>query len=160
MNRRLQIGVMGGSTCDEAVTQLAFEVGAGIAERGGVLVCGGYGGVMAAAARGAKGVGGLTVGVLSGVERGESNPYIDIEIITGLRDARNAINALSCDVMIAIAGGVGTLSEIALALNAKRPVVGLRTWRLESDHYDPGPLFASVETSIEAVEAAFARATH
>jgi uncharacterized protein (TIGR00725 family) len=96
-----------------------------------VLICGGLGGVMEAACRGAKQTGGTTVGILPGDDRSAANPYVDIVIPTGLGEARNAIVVRSADALIAIGGAYGTLSEIAFALKAGKRVVGLGTWEVE-----------------------------
>jgi uncharacterized protein (TIGR00725 family) len=112
-------------------TVAAAEVGRLIAERGAVLVCGGRGGAMEAACRGAKEVGGLTVGILPGPDRSEANPFVDVVLPTGLGEARNALVVGAADVVIAIGGGYGTLSEIALALKVGKRVIGLGTWEIE-----------------------------
>jgi uncharacterized protein (TIGR00725 family) len=125
-----RIGVMGPSGCSTDVQDLAREVGRCIARAGGILICGGLGGVMEAAARGAKEYGGLAVGILPGRHAVEANPYIDIPIVTGMGNARNVINVLSSQAVIAIHGSHGTLSEIALALKCGVPVIGLQTWGL------------------------------
>jgi uncharacterized protein (TIGR00725 family) len=102
-----------------------------VAERGAVVVCGGLGGAMEAACRGAKDAGGTTLGILPGSDRSEANPYVDFALPTGLGEARNALVVRAADVVIAVGDGYGTLSEIALALRVGVPVVGLRTWSLE-----------------------------
>ncbi|MGQ4807071.1 hypothetical protein NKDENANG_00410 [Candidatus Entotheonellaceae bacterium PAL068K] len=127
------VGVVGSSSCDAVIARLAEEVGERLAGEGFVVLTGGRGGVMEAASRGAKKGGGLTIGVLPGTTRGEANRYVDVPIVTGLGDARNAIVARSSEILVAIAGEYGTLSEIALALKMGRPVVGLRTWPLAID---------------------------
>jgi uncharacterized protein (TIGR00725 family) len=109
----------------------AAEVGRLLAERGAVVVCGGRGGAMEAACRGAKDAGGLTVGILPGSDRAEANPYVDVVLPTGLGEARNALVVGAADVVIAIGGGYGTLSEIALALKARKRVIGVGTWEIE-----------------------------
>lgn len=122
------IGVMGGGAADTdpALLGTAYELGRLIARSGWVLLNGGRDtGVMDASARGAREAGGLTVGVLPDDHRGRASPYLDVEIVTGLGSARNNINVLSSDVVIACAGGAGTLSEMALALKARRPVIVL-----------------------------------
>jgi hypothetical protein len=124
------LAVVGSARCDAQVAALAEEVGREIARRGAVLVCGGRGGVMEAACRGARAEGGTTVGILPGTQRREANAYVDIPIVTGLGEARNAIVVRSADAIIAVSGGYGTLSEIGLALKMGRPVVGLGTWEL------------------------------
>ena len=153
---RLRIGVMGAALCTPEIERLAEEVGRMIAEHQAVLISGGRSGVMEAASRGAKLAGGLTIGILPGESADEANRYVDLPIATGLGNARNVVNILSSQVIIAISGGYGTLSEIALALKAGRPVVGLRTWSLTTT---PAPkslerLFLSVQTPKEAVETA------
>jgi len=124
------VAVIGSASCREEVAALAREVGQEIARRGAVLVCGGRGGVMEAACQGAKAMGGITVGILPGTERREANPYVDVPIVTGLGEARNAIVVHTADAVVAVSGGYGTLSEIGLALKMGRPVVGLGTWEL------------------------------
>jgi uncharacterized protein (TIGR00725 family) len=120
-------------------TVAAAEVGRLIAERGAVLVCGGRGGAMEAACRGAKEVGGLTVGILPGPDRSEANPFVDVVLPTGLGEARNALVVGAADVVIAIGGGYGTLSEIALALKVGKRVIGLGTWEIEGVVAAEGP---------------------
>ncbi len=119
------IGVVGSSTASEDVCRLAVEVGRKIAERGGVVLCGGLSGVMEAVAKGAAGAGGLTVGILPGHSAEEANPYIEIPIVTGMGNARNVIVAGTPRAIIALEGGWGTLSEIALALKMGVPVISL-----------------------------------
>lgn len=106
-------------------------VGRLIAEGGALLVCGGLGGVMEAACRGAAGAGGITVGLLPGVERGDANPHVSVAVATGLGEGRNALIVRAADTVVAIGGGYGTLSEIALALRAGKPVIGLDTWEID-----------------------------
>ncbi len=155
--RRVIIGVMGSSQCDSTLYEQARAVGRLIAERGAALLCGGLGGVMEAAARGACEAGGLTIGILPGGSERESppNPYIQIAIFTGLSEARNVINVRSADAIIAIAGGYGTLSEIALALKVGKPVVLLHSWRFESPFEEPVGVVRMAETPEEAVAFAF-----
>jgi len=106
-------------------------VGSLIALRGATLICGGLSGVMEAASKGAKSHGGLTIGILPHNDKKEANPYIDIPIATGLGLTRNAIIARAADVLIAVGGEYGTLSEIAFALQMGKPVVGIRTWDIK-----------------------------
>jgi uncharacterized protein (TIGR00725 family) len=108
----------------------AAAVGALVARSGAVLVCGGLGGVMAAACRGACGVGGMTLGILPGVDRSQANPWVRVCVASGLGELRNGLVVRSADAVIAIGGEYGTLSEIALALKAGRPVVALGSWEL------------------------------
>jgi uncharacterized protein (TIGR00725 family) len=130
--RRL-IGVIGSGQDDPELNRLAEEVGGLIASEGFVLVNGGLGGVMEGSARGAKGAGGTTVGILPGLDPSSANPYIDIPVSTGLGEGRNLLIVRAASALIAIGGGYGTLSEIALALKVGRPVVGLRTWDVSTE---------------------------
>jgi uncharacterized protein (TIGR00725 family) len=156
---RMVIGVMGPAACDPDTAALARAVGRGIAERGGVLLCGGRGGVMEAAAEGARVGGGLTLGILPGTSAKDSppNPHIEVAVFTGLGAGRNWINVCASDAIIAIGGGFGTLSEIALALKAQKPVVLVGSWRFEIEGVVPGVPRAS--SAAEAVGLAFAAAT-
>lgn len=122
------IGVIGAGSCNEDIYELAHEVGVGIAKMGAILVCGGLGGVMEGACRGACEVGGQTVGILPGPDRAHANPYVTIPIVTDLGHARNVLIVRSSDLLIAISGGYGTLSEISIGLKLKKPVIGLSTW--------------------------------
>ncbi len=126
------VAVIGGSVIkSEEIRQIAFETGKEIAQRGYVLVCGGMGGVMEEASKGAKSVGGLVVGILPGKDKTEANAYIDVPIVTAMSHARNAIIVRSADCVIAIDGEYGTLSEIALAKVINKPVFGIKTWDIE-----------------------------
>lgn len=130
---RPMIGVIGGSTPTAEEAAAAEAVGRALAEEGAVLICGGRGGVMEAACRGAKEDNGLTIGVLPGADRSQANPFVDIPIVTGIGEARNAIIVRTAQAVIAVGGSYGTLSEIALALVFDTPVVGLGTWRMERE---------------------------
>lgn len=143
---------MGPSECDAEVAALATAVGAGIAARGAVLLCGGRGGVMAAAAAGARAAGGLTIGILPGAsaEATPPGPDIEVAIFTGVGEARNWINVCASDAVIAVGGGWGTLSEIALAVKAGRPMIALRSWPLDA------PEVQQAASAEEAVAMAFA----
>jgi uncharacterized protein (TIGR00725 family) len=153
---RIVIGVMGPAACDPQTAEIARAVGRGIAERGGVLLCGGRTGVMEAAAGGAREAAGLTIGVLPGTNARDSapNPHIDIALFTGLGEGRNWLNVCASDAVIAIGGGFGTLSEIALALKAQKPVVLVGSWRFEIEGVVPNIPRAS--SAAEAVGLAFA----
>ncbi len=122
---RVMISVIGGSEVDEMTLSLAEETGAAIARRGAVLVCGGLGGVMEAACRGAKREGGLTVGILPTEYHEHANPYVDIAIPTGLGYARNFLVARSGMGVIALGGAAGTLSEMAIAWFSDRPIAAI-----------------------------------
>ncbi len=136
------------------VLALAEQAGREIARRGAILVCGGLGGVMEAAARGAHEAGGLAVGILPGESADGANPFIDVPVVTGLGEARNALVVRSSDAIIAIAGAYGTLSEIALALKMGVPVVGLGTWQLRAPDGSVPPIVAA-QSAAEVVEKAF-----
>ena len=131
--RRRLVAVCGESDPQTSLADLAFELGRGIAERDAVLICGGLTGVMEHAARGARAAGGLTIGLLPGDDTNEANPYIDVAIATGLAHARNSILALTADGVVVLGGGLGTLSEVALALRNRRPTIGIRTWRFDRE---------------------------
>ena len=148
------ISVIGSSDCTEKEYKIAEQVGKEIALRKAVLVCGGLGGVMEAAAKGAKKAGGITVGIMPGNEKSNANRFIDLPVATGLGEARNIIVALSGDAVIAVGGGLGTLSELAFALKHKIPVIGIETWRLDKK-YCPRVNIAFVSNAREAVERAF-----
>lgn len=127
LKRKIQICVVGSSKeISSEVREKAELLGSEIAKAGAILVCGGRGGVMEAAAKGAKKSGGTTVGILPTSSVEDANPYIDIKIVTGMGRARNVVNVLSGDVVIGLAGKSGTLSEIALAVNHRKPVVLLK----------------------------------
>ena len=115
----------------------AEQVGRELASAGAVLVCGGLGGVMEASCRGARSAGGTTLGILPGADRAAANPWVDVAVATGLGEARNALVVRASDAVVAVAGEFGTLSEIALALKAGKPVIGLGTWELGRD---PDPI--------------------
>ena len=130
---RMKIGVIGAGSCSPEISDLACRVGREIARQGAVLLCGGLGGVMAAAARGAKEAGGFTVGILPGPSDKDANPFIDLSIVTDMGHARNIILVRSSDALVAVSGGYGTLSELAVALKVGIPCVGINTWDM-----DPG----------------------
>jgi uncharacterized protein (TIGR00725 family) len=125
-----QIAVVGGSVVPPATAGVAEMVGARLAAAGAVVVCGGLGGVMEAACRGARSAGGLTVGLLPGLDPRGANPWVEVIIPTGLGEARNLLVVRSAAAVIAIDGEYGTLSEIAFALRVGTPVVGVGTWLL------------------------------
>ncbi len=127
--RRKRIAVVGAGRATPGQTKLAEGVGSEIARHDAILLCGGLGGVMHAAARGASAAGGLTIGLLPGYDADAANDAIAVPLPTGLGHARNVVLVASADAVIAIGGGAGTLSEIALALKLGRRVIGLDTWR-------------------------------
>jgi uncharacterized protein (TIGR00725 family) len=125
------VAVVGPGDAGADVLAEAESVGRGVAERGAVVVCGGLGGAMEAACRGAKAAGGTTVALLPGLDRRDANRYVDVAIPTGLGEARNALVVRAADSLIAVGGGYGTLSEIGLALRTGKRVVGLDTWEID-----------------------------
>lgn len=146
-----RIAVCGAGAADTFSYEQARQVGRLLAESGAVLLCGGLGGVMEAACRGAHEAGGFAVGILPGTEAGAANPYVDLPICTGIGQARNVVLVLSADAVIAVAGEAGTLSEIALALKSGRPVIGLGTWRLTRSDGRPEGRIRYADTPEEAV---------
>jgi uncharacterized protein (TIGR00725 family) len=149
--------VGGGGRVPVAQRRVAEAVGRAVADAGAVLVCGGLGGVMEAACRGAHAGGGTTVGILPGRDRSDANPHVDIAIPTGMGEARNALVVRAADAVVALWGEYGTLSEIALALQSEIPVVGIDTWELGRG----GKALDAVvraESPTEAVERALALA--
>jgi uncharacterized protein (TIGR00725 family) len=151
------VAVVGAGRCSADVAALAEAVGRELAQRGAVLVCGGLGGVMEAACRGARGAGGLTVGILPGISRRDANPYVDLPIVTGMGEARNVLVVQSSQAVIAVSGEYGTLSEIAHALKLGIPVIGLSTWQLAKDGQERQAIVRA-ETAQEAVDKALALA--
>jgi hypothetical protein len=145
----MQIGVIGSADCSLKSKRLAEEVGREIARRGATLICGGLGGVMEAAAKGAKQAGGLTVGIIPGSVAEEANPYIDVVVVTGMSYARNIIVVRSSDALIAIEGKYGTLSEIAYALQLRKPVIGLNTWKISEEIVTSSSPVEAVEKAID-----------
>ena len=145
------IGVIGGSSATPEEAALAEGVGRALAQADALLICGGRGGVMEAACKGARAGGGLTIGVLPGGDRSEANDYVDIAIATGIGYARNAIIVRAADGVIAVGGSYGTLSEIGLALGYHKPLVGLWTWEMEREGHVEVPV-ARAKTPEEAVK--------
>ncbi len=148
-NRRRYVAVVGSGTATGELYERAREVGRLVAERGAVVVCGGLSGVMEATARGATETGGTAIGILPDEDRGRANAYLSYSVATGAGHARNLAVVCSGDVVIAVGGEYGTLSEIGLALKVGRPVVALGSWDLDGHVV----VAASAE---EAVAAAFA----
>ena len=127
--KKIQISVVGSSEPDDELLPMAREVGRVIAAQGAVLICGGLGGMIEAAARGAKENGGLTVGILPNYDKHSANPFTDVTIPTGLGHARNILVVASGDIVVALPGSHGTGSEVAIALKLGKPVIGVRAWR-------------------------------
>jgi len=148
------VGVIGSSKAEPEVLQLAEQVGAEIAKRGAALVCGGLTGVMEAACKGARSEGGLTIGIIPSDNKDDANPYVQIPIVTGMGMGRNVMLVKTADVLIAVGGEFGTLSEIAHALNIGKKVIGLRTWKLERAHSRSIPNLIEADSPKKAVELA------
>jgi len=145
---RPYIGVIGAGKCSKKLCAEAEAVGRAIAENGGILVCGGLGGVMEAAARGAFENGGTTIGLLPGSTRKDANPYIEYTVPTGLGEGRNLMVIRCSDVVIAMPGKFGTLSEMAFCLKLGKPLLSLSAWNI-SDKIE------KFEKPVEAVARAF-----
>lgn len=149
------VAVVGGGDASEDECRAAEAVARELGRAGAVVVCGGLGGVMAAACRGAKAAGATTVGILPGDDRRAANRWVDLAVATGMGEARNALVVRTADVVVAVGGEYGTLSEIALALKLGKPVVGLGTWELGR----PGGVGAPGDGIVRAADpAAAARA--
>jgi len=153
------IAVIGGSQCSSQEAKLAEEVGRELAKQGAALVCGGLGGIMEAACKGASSEGGVTIGILPGENRQAANSYVQIPIVTGIGYARNVAVVKSAQAVIAIGGNYGTLSEIAHALQSGIPVIGLNTWSL-SRNSQPDASIIPTQNPIEAVNIALSLITN
>ncbi len=136
---------------EETEVEVAARVGRLLAERDAILVCGGLGGVMAAACRGASERGGLTVGLLPGSDRADGNPYLSVVLPTGLRELRNGLVVGVSDAVIAIGGSWGTLSEIALAMRAGKPTIVIGGWTVEDPRHGPAGDLLRAASAEEAV---------
>ncbi|MHB8656449.1 MAG: TIGR00725 family protein [Solirubrobacteraceae bacterium] len=144
------VAVIGPGEASPAQERAAEEIGAGLARAGAILVCGGHEGVMEAVCRGAAEAGGTAIGLLPGRERSEANRFVTIALPTGLGQLRNGLIVRAVDVVVAVGGAFGTLSEIALALKSGVPVIGLETWAIDGIN--------TVASPIEAVAEALKRA--
>ncbi len=153
INKKKFIAVIGGGQCSVPEAKLAEEVGRELARRGAILVCGGLGGVMEAACKGASAEGGVTIGILPGDNYQAANPYVQIPIVTGIGYARNIAVVKSAQAVIAIGGSYGTLSEISHALQSGIPVIGLNTWSL-SRNGQPDNSIIPAQNPAEAVNKA------
>lgn len=154
-NQPVFVAVIGGGDASPSECRLAEEVGRQLARNGVTLVCGGLGGVMEAACRGASEEGGTTVGILPGDNRQAANPYVQIPIVTGLGQARNVIVVKSSQAVIAVGGSYGTLSEISHALQNGIPVIGLNTWSLARNG-QPDNAIIPAQDAADAVRKALA----
>ena len=146
--------MIGASKCGKDIYKLAYDVGREIAKRKAILICGGLGGVMDASAKGAKEAGGMTVGILPGNTRIGASKYLNVSLPTGMGEARNVLVVKAADVVIAIGGEYGTLSEIAHALKMNKPVIGLKTWDIGKDDFGVSRII-KVDDPISAVEKAY-----
>jgi hypothetical protein len=153
----MMISVIGGDHAPPEALKMAEDVGRELAKRECALVCGGRGGVMEAACRGARAEGGHTIGILPTVDATGMNPYVEFPIITALGYARNAVVVLSGSAVIAIDGSYGTLSEIAHALQYGKPVVLLASWTFSADGHEIPPVIHAADP-VDAVEKAIAAA--
>ena len=153
----MNIAVIGDSVCSAEEAVLAESVGRLLALEGATVFCGGLGGVMEAVCRGAKSKNGLTVGILPGTVAEAANRWVDIPVVTGMGEARNAVVVRSARAVIAIGGGYGTLSEIAYALKGGVPVIGLNTWTLSRNRREDASIIR-VQSAGEAVKEALSRA--
>lgn len=125
------VAVIGGSSCSAEVERNAHELGYLLAKVGATVVCGGLGGVMEAVAKGVKSANGVSIGILPGNDKRDANPYITLPLPTGIGFARNTLVVGCADIVIALRGKYGTLSEIAFALNMGKPVIGMGSWNIE-----------------------------
>jgi uncharacterized protein (TIGR00725 family) len=151
--KKLFIAVVGGGKCTPEEAVVAEAVGSELARRGAILVCGGLGGIMEAACKGASSEGGMTIGILPSDNWGTANPYVQIPIATGLGEARNLVIVRSSSAVIAVSGEYGTLSEIAFALQNNKPVIGLDTWSLHKDSKEVRSIVPA-ENPVDAVDKA------
>lgn len=142
------VAVIGASNASPAQERAAEEVGRGLGAAGAVVINGGGGGVMAAASRGASSAGGVVVGILPGLDRRAANQWVAVALATGLGELRNGLIVRAVDAVVAVGGAYGTLSEIALALAAEVPVVGLATWQIDGVQAVKSPA-AAVRRALE-----------
>jgi len=154
LGKKRLIAVIGGSSASKREINTAEDVGRELAKRDAILVCGGLGGVMEAACRGATSEGGITIGILPGEKRNDANKYVQIPIVTGIGYARNVAVVKSAQAVIAIGGSYGTLSEIGHALQSGIPVIGIDTWSLSKGGKINNSI-TSAENAADAIEKAF-----
>lgn len=146
-DRKPVIAVIGAGKCSRKLRDMAAEIGRYVAENGGVVLCGGLGGVMEGAARGAKEAGGTTIGIIPSENKADANQFIDYVIPTGFGQARNVLVVRAADAIVALPGKFGTLSEMAFALVSGKPIVSVQAWKL-------GEEILQVEDPIEAAKIA------
>ncbi|HEX2150194.1 MAG TPA: TIGR00725 family protein [Actinomycetota bacterium] len=155
MDPQTYISVIGPSDAPAEILRAAEQVGACVAKAGAILVTGGGGGAMQAASRGARAAGGRTLGILPGSSRDEGNAYLDVAVPTGMGEMRNVLVVRTGDGIVAVGGGFGTLSEIALALKLGKPVVGIGTWSASIQGREAAlPTAATAEEAVKLVLAA------
>ena len=146
-DRKPVIAVIGAGKCSKKLRDMAAEIGKYVAENGGVLLCGGLGGVMEGAARGAKEAGGTTIGIIPSENKADANEFIDLVIPTGFGQARNVLVVRAADAIVALPGKYGTLSEMAFALVSGKPIISVQAWKL-------GEEIQQVEDPLEAAKIA------
>ncbi|MBS3819180.1 TIGR00725 family protein [bacterium] len=130
LRKKIKVGIIGGARPQPKFKDIAYQVGRMIAEKGAILVCGGLSGIMEAAAKGAREHNGLTVGILPGYSPHDANPHIEIPIATGLGYSRNSLVAMNSDILVAVDGEYGTLSEIAYGCIYGKKIIGIGTWNI------------------------------
>ena len=148
----MTVAVIGAGECDQDIYRLAYDAGRALAQSGYRIICGGLGGVMEAVCRGVREAGGTSIGILPGDDPGAANAYVDIPIATGMGIGRNIIIIRSADVVLAIDGSYGTLSEIAYALQLGKPVIGLRTWQVSEKIVHCNNIAEAVNEIVKLVE--------
>ena len=147
------VAVVGAGSADAGLARVAEDVGRGLAEGGAVVLCGGLSGVMEAVCRGCRAAGGTSIGILPGDDRRAANEFVDVALATGMGEMRNTLIVRAADVVVALGGEHGTLSEIAFALKIGRPVVGYETWEL-ANRRGADDAIVRVRSAAEAVDAA------
>ena len=147
--RKPMIAVVGAGKCSKKLRDMAFIVGKYVAENGGVVVCGGMGGIMEGAARGAREAGGVTIGILPTSDKNDANEFIDYIIPTGFGEARNIMVVRTADAVVAFPGKYGTLTEMAFALDAKKPVISVNAWKLGDEINQVGTPLEAAKLAME-----------
>jgi hypothetical protein len=154
--RKPIVAIVGAGKCSRKLRDQAAEVGRYVAENGGIVICGGMGGIMEGAARGAKEAGGTTIGILPTSDRSDANEFIDYVIPTGFGEARNIMVVRTADVVVAFPGKYGTLSEMAFAMHARKPVISINAWKLGDEILQSKDPLEAAETAMklanEAIE--------
>ncbi len=152
--RKPVIAVVGAGKCSKKLRDMAAQVGKYVAEHGGVIVCGGMGGIMEGAARGAKEAGGVTIGILPTDNKEDANEYIEYVIPTGFGEARNIMVVRAADAVVAFPGKYGTLSEMAFALHAGKPLIAVNAWRLGDEIEQASDPIEAAKRAMELAEKA------